>query len=94
MSEGKRELPPLHALPRRELSAPARKSISGTFALDGDTPTRNPTATEWRRLAEVFELLSPDRRADLAELGHLLRRLTPERRAQLLDMAIEMNGLG
>lgn len=95
MAAAKHELPPPPIPPARGLWEPTRKA-SGTFTVDTDaeTPTRNPTAQDWRRLAEVFELLSPDRRAEWAELGHLLRRLNPEQRKRLLDLAIEMNGLG
>ncbi len=87
-------LPPLPELPRRNLTPPARKAISGTFTLESDTPTKNVTATEYRALVSVFEVLSPDRRNDLTEIGHLIRRLTIDQRKRLLDLALELNGLG
>lgn len=90
-----RPLPPLPVIPKRPaLSAPARRSISGTHVLDADTPARNPTASQFAALASVFDELTPEQRNEFVEFGFLFKRLTKRQLEELLDRALEMNGLG
>ncbi len=88
------KLPPVPELPRRSLTPPARRSISSAHVLEADTPARNTTAAQFAALASVFDELTPEQRGTFTDLGFLFKALTPADRQHLLDLAIEMNGLG
>lgn len=97
MSEAKHQRPlplPRDAPPKRILTPADLKRISGTFTLESPTPARNPTAAQFAALASVFDALTPEQRGAFVELGFLFKALTPADRQCLLDLAIEMNGLG
>jgi len=85
-------LPPL-PIPARSLTPPERKA-SGSFALEDSTPSRTLATQGLGALVSVFEELSPMQRERLTELGYLFARLSPEQVEELVDLAIEMNGLG
>ena len=89
------KLPPLPELPRRSLTPPERRA-PGTYDVDceASTPARNPTASEFAALASVFDELTSEQRGTFVELGFLFKALTLADRQYLLDLAIEMNGLG
>jgi hypothetical protein len=92
MHDRKGALPPL-PVPPRSLTPPERKA-SGTFTLEEDTPARNPTAAHFAALASVFDELTPMQRDSFVELGFLFKGLRSADMKRLLDLAIEMNGLG
>lgn len=86
------KLPPLPG-PRRDLAPPARRE-SGTFTLDSPTPTRTVDTAQLGALVSVLEYLSPKKRDRLIATGDLMRDLSDEQAERLLDLAIEMNGIG
>jgi hypothetical protein len=88
-------LPPIPEPPRRNLTPPGRRQ-SGTFDVDSDAPTpRKPVdLAVYQSLLSVFDEMTPAQRVAFADFAHLYKALDDEGRKRLLDLAIEMNGLG
>lgn len=88
MNETKRgQLPPAPIFPKRSLTPPTRRSISGTFLLDGDTPTRTVDSMQLGALVSIFEELTPKERDELILIGDVLRLLPEDFKQKLFELA-------
>lgn len=84
----KREsLPPMPGGPKRSLSPPARRAVSGIFDLDAKTPPKNETWQHFQGLANLFDSMNNLEREDVTELGAIYKELTPHRRLVLMCAA-------
>jgi hypothetical protein len=80
-------LPPLHGPPRRSLTPPARKQISGIFDIDAETPAKNPGLTHYQALLSVFDSMTNGEREMFTELGFIVRQLSEHGRRVLMVAA-------
>jgi hypothetical protein len=86
LPNGKKEpLPPLPVAPRRSLTPPAQRALSGVHVLDAKTPPRAKATAQLGAVVSVFEELSEQEREDYALIGHYLKGCPQSFRLKVIE---------